>query len=229
MINSIINLQIQDKIPRPGKTGIDWYLFCYFLNKFKNKPILEIGVGNGGSLYTITSFSDQVTAIDNWRFNWDKSTVENNLKSINQTVNFIDLDSRDVSIDTQFNFVHLDANKSYIGTIEDLELAKQLCTGIICVDDYMNSVWPEVTWAVDDFVEKNSNWGKIIIGNHQVFLTNIKIDIKELVLEFPLVNRMDTFYLTYGTLPSKVDKFVGNANMQYTWHNLVWGNDKDRL
>jgi len=231
MNNEILQSQFRGQIPKPGKTGVDWYLFCYFLNLYKNSPTMEIGVGNGGSLYTMTAFSNDVTAIDSWDQNWPKSVVVDHLQTIQRSVKFID--SRSESLDrrqlAQYKFIHLDANKSYQGTLRDLELAENFCSGIICVDDYMNSIWPEVTWAVDEFIKRRPTWKKLLVGNHQIFLSNTKIDMKELIVDFPLTNRMDTWYLTYGKLPNNLAMFAKQGKMKYSWHELAWENNSELL
>lgn len=226
----IIQQQLQKQISQPGKTGLDWYLFCYFLNKFKNQPMLEIGAGNGGSLYTMCAFSRDITVIDSWDFGWSQDQVRQTLADLECQVVFQNTRSEKLSkLDKTYNFIHLDANKSYEGTQHDLELTMQACKGIICVDDYMNSVWPEVTWAVDDALKNNSAWNRLFVGNHQTFLTNVKVGMQDLVVDWPLVNRADTWYLTYGDLPECVDTFVQNGKMTYSWQDLVWGNQKELL
>lgn len=226
--NKIILQQLEGIIPKPGKTGIDWFLFCYFLNKF-NQNFLEIGVGNGGSLFTALALSNNVTAIDDWNYGWKQSDVIKILDNLNKSVKFINLSSEQVNISDieQYSFIHLDANKSYNGTLHDLKLSASACSGIICVDDYMNSMWPEVTWAVDDFIKENPQWHKIFIGNHQIFLSKQSVDIKELIIDFPLVNRDDIFYITYGQFPKSVDKFISNGKMTYTWHTIATSTDKN--
>jgi len=228
-ILNLVQQQLNQVLPCPGKTGLDWYLFCYFLEKYQNQPMLEVGVGNGGSLYTMLAYSNKISAVDNWKQGWSKRSVEENLNKFGITATFIDLDfhSVDPKILGKYAFVHLDANKSFHGTAVDLKLASALCHGTICVDDYMNSTWPEVTWAVDEFCRINPEWKKVFIGNHQIFLAQKTIAIKDLVTEFPVVNRHDTWYLTYGDLPDSVAPFVEFGKMQYTWHWLAWTN-KDR-
>jgi hypothetical protein len=226
--NKIIAQQLKGIIPKPGKTGIDWFLFSYFLNKF-NQNFLEIGVGNGGSLFTAVALSKNVTAIDSWNFGWKQSDIADILDTLDKPVKFINAQSEDVSL-TQLNnysFIHLDANKSYTGTLNDLKLCGNVCSGLICVDDYMNSMWPEVTWAVDDFIKENPAWHKVFIGNHQIFLSKQKVDIKELIIDFPLVNRDHVFYITYGQFPDAVSEFINNGKMTYTWQTIATSTDKN--
>jgi hypothetical protein len=221
----IIQQQFNEKLPSPGKTGLDWFLFCYFSEQVKNTPMLEVGAGNGGSLYSLLSVTSDLTCIDSWTFNWDKSVVVNNLDQLGRKVKFIDKLSTNVTKDElgNYGFVHLDANKDFSNTLYDIELASAVCNGIICVDDYMNSMWPEVTWAVDEFVQEYPQWKKICIGNHQVFLALSNKYTKGLVVDFPVIIRNDILYFTYGKLPDIVTSFVNHGKMQYSWHKYAWG------
>jgi len=231
-MSDIVNLQFKNKLPKPGKTGLDWYVFCEILEIYKNKPMLEIGVGNGGSLYTICSYSDNVWAVDNWKYGWDKTPVEQACKSLDCNVTFVDIASSDVKpVDFPiFDFVHLDANKGQDETFADLNLVAKMCFGIICVDDYMNSVWPEVTWAVDKFIDESPEWQKLLIGNHQIFLCKKNNNLMKHLIDLPLVLRNNIYYITYGDLPKDAQLFVDNGKMTYTWHNLVWNSqNKDLL
>jgi len=222
--NAIISKQFLKELPAPGKTGLDWFLFCYFINLYESEPMLEIGAGTGGSLCTMLGFTNDLTLIDSWNQTWKKSTVEQYVNKINKTVNYIDCLSSDVDIGDlkSYAFVHLDANKDFNNTVRDLELVSSVCTGMICVDDYMNTMWPEVTWAVDFFVENNPSWKKIFIGNHQIFLSQHTHQLKELIIDFPVIDRNNIVCLTYGKLPSVVDKFVEHGNMKYSWHSIAW-------
>jgi hypothetical protein len=226
--NKIIAQQLTGHLPNPGKTGIDWFLFSYFLNKF-NQNFLEIGVGNGGSLLTAVALSKNATAIDSWDFGWSQSDITDILDTLNKPVEFIKTRSEDVNLSqlTNYSFIHLDANKSYSGTLNDLKLSGNVCSGVICVDDYMNSMWPEVTWAVDDFIKENPAWHKVFIGNHQIFLSNRSVDIKELILDFPLVSRNNIFYITYGQFPEYVLPFIDHGKMTYTWQTIATSTDKN--
>jgi hypothetical protein len=226
--NPILLLQFENKIPKPGKTGLDWFFFCYFLNKFKNTNMLEIGAGNGGSTFTMSAFTKDITIIDNWQYGWNKKSVETIVDQLNLTFKFIDTSSEilnSTELET-YKFIHLDAHRDYQGALADLQLSQQICTGIICVDDYMNTMWPEVTWAVTDFIQNNPDWKIVFIGNHQVFLSKNSIDIKELIVDFPVVTRMNSTYLTYGSLPDYTDQFVKNGKMQYSWHQISTINNK---
>lgn len=215
----LVNLQLKKELVRPGKTGVDWYLFYYFLKLTKKMPAIEFGVGNGGSLITMVDTNLDVTAVDNWAYNWKKEDIASILSKLDKTVTWIDHDSTSLSADSlkTYGFVHLDANKSFDGTINDLNLASKITNGIICVDDYMNSLWPEVTWAVDTWLATN-DWHRVLVGNHQVFLSKKSINIKELVLTTPLIQRFNTWYISYGPYEPCVEEFIDNARLTYTWH-----------
>ena len=223
-MNPIIQQQFDRKLPKPGKTGLDWYLFSYFAQKYNNKKLLEIGVGDGGSLFTLLAHSNDVTAIDNWNYGWGKSPIVQYANNLNKFVKFIDEDSNSVRAEglETYNFIHLDANKGYEGVIKDLELCDKITDDTVCVDDYMNSMWPEVTWAVTDFLETHSNWKIILVGNHQIFLSKQNVQIKEIITDFPVVYRNNILYLTYGALPDYTKPYIDNGAMKYTWHDTAW-------
>jgi len=225
--NPILSLQFKSEIPKPGKTGLDWFFFCYFLNKFKNTNMIEIGVGNGGSAFSMSIFAKKLTVIDNWQYGWNKDSVKSIVDRLNMSFEFIDTLSELISVDDleTYKFIHLDAHKDYQGVLHDLNLSQQICTGIICVDDYMNTMWPEVTWGVDKFIQDNSDWKIVFIGNHQIFLSKTSVDIKELIADFPVVSRSNTTYLTYGKFPNYVNQFVNHSKMQYSWHQISTSDD----
>lgn len=217
---SIIQQQFDRQLSRPGKTGVDWYLFYYFLNLTKKSPAIEFGVGNGGSLFTMVDVNTDVTAVDNWAYNWEKKDVSQVIENSNKNVTWIDKDSLSLTSNDlkKYGFVHLDANKSFNGTLHDLDLAQDISTNLICVDDYMNSLWPEVTWAVDHWLTNNKSWKRVLVGNHQVFLSKNSVNIKELVLTMPLINQHDTWYISYGPYDDCVKPFIEHGKLMFSWH-----------
>ena len=220
----MIELQLDNKLPIPGKTNLDWCLFDQILSDYYNQPMLEVGVGRGGSAIAMSHHTNQLELIDSWDQTWDKKSVQDIFDKYSIHVKFIDGKSKNIKVDRTYSFIHLDANKSYEGTLNDLEKYSQYCSGVICVDDYMQSMWPEVTHATDNFV-RWSDWNRILIGNHQVFLCKKKQTpaLRRITLTFPVVLRNDEVHLKYGKLPEEVDRFMGVTNKKvYTWHTTAW-------
>ena len=217
----VLKQQLTHNAPVPCKTGVDWYLFAWFANYFTNTNMLEIGAGDGGSSLTMAAFAKQLTIIDNWHQGLKKENLEKFVADLKLPVSFIDTLSKDVDSSqlTSYKFVHLDANKDYNCVVEDLYLASQICSGVICIDDYLQGMWPEVTWAVDDWLKKN-NWQRVLVGNHQVFISKHQMKIKEIVVEWPVIDRGYGFHLTYGKYPDTniVNKFINAGFMKYSWH-----------
>ena len=202
---SILDQQLCGDLPIPGKTNLDWYLFHKIVDHYRGEPMLEVGVGRGGSALTMAYSTPILDVIDSWHQTWQKESVEKILPA-----NFIDAKSSQAEIEKEYKFIHLDANKSYSGTLCDLIKYSSYCNGIICVDDYMQSMWPEVTRAVDEFVSR-STWNRVLIGNHQVFLSQSKPSIiKNIIIDFPVAIVNDEIFLTYGKLPSNklFEKFI---------------------
>jgi len=217
---SILDRQLNGELPIPGKTNLDWYLFYKIISDYREKPMLEVGVGRGGTALTMAYMTPILDVIDSWDQTWKKEDVEKILPA-----NFIDCKSSQAEIDKDYACIHLDANKSYGGTLCDLIKYSSYCNGIICVDDYLQSMWPEVTRAVDEFVSKSS-WKRILIGNHQVFLSHSRTPaVKQIAREFPVAMVDEEIFLSYGKLPTDklFQKFMSvNNNMLYTWHNKAY-------
>ena len=217
---SILDRQLNGELPIPGKTNLDWYLFYKIISDYREKPMLEVGVGRGGTALTMAYMTPILDVIDSWDQTWKKDDVEKILPA-----NFIDCKSSQAEIDKDYACIHLDANKSYGGTLCDLIKYSSYCNGIICVDDYLQSMWPEVTRAVDEFVSKSS-WKRILIGNHQVFLSHSRTPaVKQIAREFPVAMVDEEIFLSYGKLPTDklFQKFMSvNNNMLYTWHNKAY-------
>ena len=194
---TILDRQLKGELPLPGKTNLDWYLLHQIFSDFRGKPMLEVGVGRGGTALTMAYMTPILDVIDSWDQTWKKDDVEKILPA-----NFIDSKSSQAEIDKDYACIHLDANKSYSGTLCDLIKYSSYCNGVICVDDYLQSMWPEVTRAVDEFVSK-STWKRILIGNHQVFLSHSRTPaVKNIARKFPVAMVDEEIFLTYGKLPT---------------------------
>ena len=217
---TILDRQLSGELPIPGKTNLDWYLLHQIFSDFREKPMLEVGVGRGGTALTMAYMTPILDVIDSWDQTWKKDDVEKILPA-----NFIDSKSSQAEIDKDYACIHLDANKSYSGTLCDLIKYSSYCNGVICVDDYLQSMWPEVTRAVDEFVSK-STWKRILIGNHQVFLSHSRTPaVKNIAREFPVAMVDEEIFLTYGKLPTDelFQKFMSvNNTMLYTWHKKAY-------
>jgi len=224
----ILEQQMQNKLPIPGKTNFDWYLFYAMAKDYAGKPMCEVGIGDGGSSLTLADLTDKLDLIDSWHQTWVKEPVQDIYEQLKHPAKFIDSKSVDVRPKQvqKYKFVHLDANKAYIDVYDDLCFYSEHCTGLICVDDYLQSMWPEVTRAVDDFVHR-TNWNRILIGNHQVFLCKKKETpaLQDIIMNFPVVIRHREVYFTYGDLPKDklFEKFMKcKNNKEYTWHRTAY-------
>lgn len=212
--NKIQN-QIAGDLPLPGKTGFDWFVYCAFLNEFQT--CMEIGVGDGGSAYSMLQYATRTVLVDNWKQGWKKSACEKFLQSAES----VDLDSKDLVKDYNTRLIHLDAAKDYQGTARDLEYCNSVSAEIIIVDDFLQSFWPSVSMATFDFI-KNTDWRIAFVGNHQAVLArNKKIsDVeKSLLSVLPIIMVDNIPSLTYGKLPDieLLNTLTETAKLQYTW------------
>ena len=216
----MIDRQLSGELPLPGKTNLDWYLFHKVVDDFRGQPMLEVGVGRGGSALTMAHSTTELDVIDSWHQTWKKDSVVDILPA-----NFIDSKSSQVEISKDYKFIHLDANKSFRGTLDDLIKYSKHCSGVICVDDYLQSMWPEVTRAVDVFVDK-TDWNRILIGNHQVFLSHKRTPaVRDIAMNFPVSMVNEEIFLAYGKLPDDklFQQFMSVDNDKlYTWHKAAY-------
>ena len=220
-MSKFLQLQLEGQLPKPGKTGLDWYLFHKLAKQFAGKPMLECGTGYGGSALTLYDLSNSLTIIDDWCQGYSQQPFEQLINQYNLSIDYR-IESTQAGIPKlkiQYSFVHLDANKKYREVLNDLNQLKDKCNGIICVDDYMNSMWPEVTWAVDEFV-KTSGWSATLIGNHQIFIAKNCQVLLTPIVDFPLAMSNNSIHLTYGQFPDDVAQFVNSGIMKYSWHNI---------
>jgi len=217
---TILDRQLSGELPLPGKTNLDWYLLYQIFSDYKEKPMLEVGVGRGGTALTMAYMTPILDVIDSWDQTWQKEDVEKILPA-----NFIDSKSSQAEIDKDYSCIHLDANKSFKGTLDDLTKYSAHCNGVICVDDYLQSMWPEVTRAVDVFVNQ-TDWKRILIGNHQVFLSRKRTPaVKKIAMEFPVSMVNEEIFFTYGKLPTDelFQKFMRVDNkLLYSWHRKAY-------
>ena len=72
----ILEQQMQNKLPIPGKTNFDWYLFYAMAKDYAGKPMCEVGIGDGGSSLTLADLTDKLDLIDSWHQTWVKEPVQ---------------------------------------------------------------------------------------------------------------------------------------------------------
>ena len=210
-----IQKQIDGEIPLPGKTGFDWFVFACFVHEFKT--CMEIGVGDGGSAYTMLQYAKKTVLIDNWQQGWKKAACYEFLKH----AEFIDCDSKSLNEDYGVKLIHLDAAKDYQGTTQDLNYCDSVSAEIIIVDDFLQSFWPTVSKATFDFV-KNTDWRFVFVGNHQAILSRTKKvshTEKYILSEFPIAIVDNITSLTIGKLPDIkfLNTLIETSQLTYTW------------
>lgn len=219
-LNKTISQQLNGFLPKPGKTNLDWYFFCLFLDEFNNNN-LEMGVGFGGSALTMESFSKKLTLVDNWSQTWSLDDCRHYFDD--SITSFISCNSHDFKSENAiWDLIHIDAHKDYEGTLLDLKVCEKLNPTVICVDDFLQSMWYDISRAVFDFC-KISCYNLTFVGNHQVFLmkNNESKSLKKIITHFPVRVWDDTVFLTYGEYPNNkvLEEFINKASLSYTWFN----------
>ena len=193
----------------------------------------DVGAGAGGSTFPMLDFSDNVTIVDNWQQGWTKEAIlDQLLEDDYKKITFVDKSTDELKPKdlTKYKLTHLDADKTSGATLNTLRKFSKITEEIIVIDDYMNSVWPEVTEGVDAFIRDNLNWRKLILGNHQLVLIkkNVAVNIDYILYHLPVIQHTNYWGLTYGEFkPQKIlDSMIKNGKLTYSWHNVMDQSEK---
>ena len=172
-----LSLVKQGQIISSLKTYSDTLLFYYLGNlasMSNNGNLFEIGVG--GSTYPLLELSEHThrkfIVVDS---DADRLyTFANQNIFTNATVEHHVISSTELSntIVDNLAYCHIDGNKDYVITTNDLEYCIQhlAVNGLICQDDYGNNKWPTVTDAVQDMIHAGQ-LVMLIVGDSSCWLT----------------------------------------------------------
>lgn len=72
----------------------------------------------------------------------------------------------------KYSFIHIDGDHSYGSLALDLELAKKLAheDGIICIDDFFNPCYPQVTACCFNFLAENTDYSIILASRRKCYI-----------------------------------------------------------
>jgi hypothetical protein len=218
-------LVASDQLTPALKSYSDSLLFYYLGHlaiKQTNKPILEIGVGgsthllhelsvNNNQEYYIVDINsnniDQYTDIPYF----SKDTIKKLL--INS------LSMKDADLPT-LSYVHIDGDKNFIVTKNDLEYAasKLAPMGIICQDDYGNNKWPGVTLAVQAMINE-CKLELLFIGDSSCWLVK-KQDHRDWIFLLENDDEFNSLRYLLQIQSSKNQFFLP----EYLWMNSAFSN-----
>lgn len=183
------------EIVPPLKTWSDTLLF-YLLGMVASEvcdgDIMEIGVG--GSTYPLCEIamkqSKNMHLVDNEDLHRIDDFIHERWAGDHIKKYRINSTALSCSSIPTTCYVHIDGGKRYSVTMSDIKLSSKILgsMGLICQDDYSNSRWPEVTFAVHDALhqgclrmlivgdssawlcrsEDHSKWCQIIKTHHEI-------------------------------------------------------------
>ncbi len=129
-----------------------------------------------------------------------------------------------------FRWIHIDGDHKAQTVENDLRLASQLLAekGIICVDDFFNPRYPQLTYAVHEFLSRESSKFKMFLcgfnkayiaraRHHRQLLQSVHAD-----LGHGLTERGFSNFTIYKTdLPGACNSFgIGSRWQQYVYYGL---------
>lgn len=136
-------------------------LFHFFLTHqpASERNILEIGVFKGKSAIVLayeTMERDETLILMDIRIQREIEAV----KQLHPKIQVIEADSFNLSktaavhTAAPFRFIHIDGAHGYSYVMDDMRNSARFLSrrGIICLDDFLNLAWPEVTVATFDFL-----------------------------------------------------------------------------
>jgi predicted O-methyltransferase YrrM len=196
----------------------DMFLLWKTCEYFKPKSILEIGFFAGQSLGIIIEASGpdaHFTSVDtSYRL---RDTFDHLFPSTNGK--FMSIDSKDIELNEQFDFVHIDGDHSYEYVLNDVNKVLPLLhtNSIICMDDFK---LPDVAKVIKEQLLGQNNFVPFISGDQEMFFHHVG-HIADEFLDTWIQDRATNFiyfhnwdYHGYTLLESKTPiLFVENQSM----------------
>ena len=154
------------------------HLFHALLSTLKvDGEILEIGIGNGGTLSVLSAFSGgrAINAIDDFSYsNGDnQQRAVTKILEAGRTINLITSKSKDVSWNREIAFLHVDGGHDYDDANRDVRMFASWVKvgGVLAVDDYATRESQQgVGDAVDKYMEEScASWIPITCGPKAAF------------------------------------------------------------
>ena len=160
-------------------------LLCFQEHRRVRGHMLEIGVWKGKSAALLALHHDPQSEVcvlvDN---QFDQAAVEAALAQVcpdgTGSFQLLEADSRKLLRDTMivdafesFRWIHIDGEHTARAVMNDLEVANGLLAddGIVCVDDYFNWLYPQVTEAVNRYVrERPDDFALVLCGYNKAYL-----------------------------------------------------------
>lgn len=212
--------------------------------------LLEIGVWKGKSAALLALHSDpssEVLLLVDKQF--DQPTVERALGEVYgdgpSSYQMLETDSRVLLRDTMmvdafesFRWIHIDGEHSARAVMNDLEVANGLLAddGVVCVDDYFNFLYPQVTEAVNRYVRENpDDFALFLCGYNKAYLARphrvhryLEFCKTELCTEFEARGVEATLAKT--TLPAEMNTFgMGPRFNDQPMRGPDWDQDTVRI
>ncbi len=147
--------------------------------------LMEIGVWRGKSATLMAVHSNPAhevcVLVDKYMDDRSvTSALQNVYSDLNDSFQLLRMDSRRLHTDPlmldgfeRFRWIHIDGEHSGRAIINDLTIANSLLSdgGIVCLDDYFNWLYPQVTEAVNRYVREHpEQFALFLCGYNKAFL-----------------------------------------------------------
>jgi predicted O-methyltransferase YrrM len=217
-------------------------LWDFFLSEQRRAHVtgdlLEIGVYHGKSAMMLAMQArpeEELILIDWGKFVEHAAVLVRKFKPSNVRIIKEDSSSKACWALTQsrknsFRWIHIDADHKAKAVENDLSLASRLLAekGILCVDDFLNSRYPQLTYAVHEFLlTKSSQFKMFLCGFNKAYIVRARHHQELLRLVYSKLGQglaelgLSDFTIYKTDHPGACNSFgIGLRWQQYVYHGL---------
>ena len=170
VLKNLSDFILDRRLPNRGHEGM--YMVWKTIEYFDPKSILEIGFFAGqtlGLMIEAASPEAKFTSVDNsYRY---RSIFENIFPD--NSVQFIEVDSRHLKLNQKFDFIMIDGDHHYDLVVNDLKICLPLlhANSILCMDDYY--YFDGVAQAIQEYLLGQHNFVPFFCGLQQMFFHHV--------------------------------------------------------
>ena len=153
------------------RVSTDMFLLWKMCEYFKPSTVLEIGFYAGQSLGIMMEASGpttQIVSVDidyGYKFIFDQVFIDD---CSTKNITFVNIDSKNLLLDRQFDLIHIDGDHSYEFVKNDIQKCLPMLhkSSILCIDDYQRN---SVMQAIEETLQGQYDFVPFLAGDQEIF------------------------------------------------------------